>query len=101
MNQREDIDLSEVLKPIREVRPSDMQIKQWHLAIKRELNQDSDLNVRERNKLLLQLTAAMFVGLVLGASLMRMIAPANSHSIEVAQIAVDSATFEHSHTNLD
>ena len=97
-----DDDLNKLLGPLRNSLLTDLQMQRWQSAVRKETASRNDLIATTRSRWVLQLVVAMFVGIILGALVMKSFSPHNGHENPlVAQIYTDSATFEHSYTNLD
>ncbi len=99
MSHKDD-ELNELLKPLQGLSPNDLQMQKWQAAVQREVRK-GQTTITTRRKLAFQLVAAMFVGLVMGAFLIKSFSPSNVQNPMVVQISFDDATFEHSHANLD
>ena len=100
MNDRDD-ELKKILRPLKDLTPNDFQMQSWQRAVNGEVHKTPRQFTTTRSKWALQLMAAMFVGVVIGAVLFKMIQPPAAHSPLVAQNSSDDATFERSHANLD
>ena len=95
----DDNDLSDLLKPLRDSKPTDLQMQKWQSAVRRELNTNRVSTTR--SIWALQLAAAMFVGAIVGALFIKLTQPTTGLSPLLAQISSTDATFERTHTNLD
>lgn len=100
MSHRDD-ELNDLLKPLRGLSPHDLQMQKWQTAVKKEVRTGQRMVTTTRSKWAFQLVAAMFVGFVMGAILIKSFLPTVAQIPLVAQITIDDATFEHSHANLD
>ena len=103
MSHKDD-ELNELLKPIQDLSPDDLQMQKWHSAVQREVRKGQMTITTTRGKLAFQLVAAMFVGVVMGAILIKTFSPTNVQDPQnpmVAKFSINNATFEHSHANLD
>ncbi|PWU18199.1 MAG: hypothetical protein C5B49_07555 [Bdellovibrio sp.] len=94
-------ELSELLKPLRGLSPDDVEMKVWQLAVQSEARAGRKTTTTTRSQWAWQLAAAMFVGFVLGAILIKNFFPTIVQDPLAATISVGDATFEHSHANLD
>lgn len=88
-----DPELDELLKPLRSLRPSESEIHSWAWSATNTRKSPS------RARYFFQLATAVFVGLVLGAALMKAVNPVKF--VPASQNFLADATFEHSHDNLD
>lgn len=100
MSHKDD-ELNDLLKPLQRLSPNDLQMQKWQAAVQKEVRTRQTTITTTRRKLAFQLVAAMFVGVVMGAILIKSFSPTNVQNPLVAQISIDNATFEHSHANLD
>ncbi len=101
MSHKDD-ELNDLLKPLQGLSPNDLQMQKWQTAVQKEVRTGQTTTITTtRRKLAFQLVAAMFVGVVMGAILIKSFSPTNVQNPLVAQISIDNATFEHSHANLD
>lgn len=96
----EDDELDDLLKPLKNNSPNDFQMQKWQMAVQGKVRKKSNTVTATRGKWALQLIAAMFIGIVLGAVLYRTIQLPIQAPL-VAQFSVEDATFERSHANLD
>ena len=98
MNNRDD-EIDALLKPLRELSPSEFQLKRWQSAMK--FSDAAFVYTVSKRKYYLQLTAAILVGAFLGGVLVHELSlkyfPLQIFSNEM----LASATFEQTHTNLD
>ena len=100
MSDRDD-ELENLLKPLKNVAPTDMQMQHWKSAVKAELGRASLPRRPGRMLQFAQLVAAVFIGFVLGALVFHRQSPAVSGVTVVAENSSSNATFEYSHANLD
>ena len=100
MSHKDD-ELSELLKPLRGLSADDLQMRKWQTAVQTEVRTGRSMITTTRGKWAFQLVAALFVGFVMGAILIKSFLPTSLQNSMMAQISVDNATFEHSHANLD
>lgn len=98
MNNRDD-ELDALLKPLREISPSDSKMKKWQHAVRE--NAYSHVYTVSRKRMVLQMVAAMVVGVIIGGVLVRELSKSNNDSQILSNNIVASATYEQSHTNLD
>lgn len=94
-----DKDLENLLKPLKDLKPNDLQMQKWQKAVQAELPAQKSNSVFNM-KWALQLVAATLIGFIVGALIFK------NHSGDesaprVAQISLDDATFEYTHDNLD
>ncbi|MGZ3744596.1 MAG: hypothetical protein ACXWRA_12415 [Pseudobdellovibrionaceae bacterium] len=100
MSHKDD-ELNELLKPFRKISPQDLQMQKWQAAVQSEVRAGRRMITSTKRKWALQLVAAIFIGVIMGALLTKsFLLPAVQNPL-MAQISVDNATFEHSHANLD
>jgi tetrahydromethanopterin S-methyltransferase subunit E len=97
----EDDELNELLRPIRSLSPNDLQIREWQIAVQKEVRLGQTIVTTTRSKWAFQLVAAMLVGFVVGAMLVRSFIVTSEQNSMVAQTSFGNATYEHSHVNLD
>jgi hypothetical protein len=100
MNHKDD-ELNELLKPLRGMSPDNLQMQKWQTAIQSEVGAGRTIVTTTRTKWAFQLVAAMFVGFVMGAIVIKSLSPFTGQNPNATQISVNNATFEHSHANLD
>ena len=84
--------------------PSDLDRRKWKNAVniqssKKPIN--PALYPNTKTAWAIQLVAAVFVGVIIGALAFKNRVPAESGKNLVAQISLDDATYERSHDNLD
>ncbi|MGE3261682.1 MAG: hypothetical protein AB7K68_07895 [Bacteriovoracia bacterium] len=95
MNERDD-ELDALLAPLRGIKPSEAQLSGWRNAVRGEMNPTKRMNPWMARAV--QLTAAAFIGFLVGAWFFR----AHSFTAPAEDIFAHSdATFERSHINLD
>lgn len=98
MNDNRDDELDQLLRPLKKASPNDLQMQKWISAAKKEnkANTSSSFFILKQ---ISQLTAAMFIGILIGAKIF------NSNVFEqskiIAQVSLENATYEKSHANLD
>jgi F0F1-type ATP synthase assembly protein I len=96
-----DKELDELLKPLKKTVPSELQMQKWKSLVKTEGAQANRYSV-PRSQWLLQLVAAVFVGIVIGTFATKHSLSSGQQANSVVQISFsDDATYEHSHANLD
>lgn len=98
MSKRDD-ELDFLLKPLRDAAPNSAQMQSWQRAVESEARV-SVLKVT-RSRMFLQMAAAMLVGAFIGAAVMKSLVREPVGAQLIAQNSFSSATFEHTHTNLD
>ncbi len=96
-----DNELDELLKPLKNTAPSELQMEKWKSLGKTDGPQVRSYSA-SRSQWLLQLAAAVFVGIVIGAFAAKYNSTSEQQMTSVAKISFpDDATYEHSHANLD
>lgn len=100
-NDGRDNELDRLLKPLQAAAPNDLQMQRWKSAIQANNRKSGNVYSTSRTKWVIQLIAAMFVGIVIGGMVFKSNNSATQQSPIVAQISLDDATFERSHDNLD
>lgn len=98
MNDRDD-ELDALLKPLRASNPSDSQIITWKRAVENETR----IKVFKitKSRMVLQMAAAMLLGILIGGALFKEMGKKNGEFEVVTQNFHSNATFEYSHANLD
>lgn len=99
-----DPELDQLLNPLMSASPTNLDMQKW----KRSITAHSTLKTKApalypNTKLAwaIQLAAAVFVGVIIGAFAVKNESPFENKSNIVAQISLDDATYERSHDNLD
>lgn len=97
-----DNDLDNLLKPLKDLAASDLQMQKWQLATLREVRSGVKMISTTRTRWALQIVAAMFIGFIIASLFFKngqRMSP--DKSTLTAQFSSDDATFERSHANLD
>ncbi|HEY8271626.1 MAG TPA: hypothetical protein VIG33_12115 [Pseudobdellovibrionaceae bacterium] len=92
-------DLEDLLKPLKDIAPNDLQMQQWQNAVQNELTTNKAAS-HSNIKWAFQLVAATLIGFIIGVLLFKNNSERESSS-QMAQISLEDATFERSHDNLD
>jgi len=92
--------LDDLLKPLKSLNADEIRLQSWNQTVQFELTK-SKMLVTTKPKFFAQLVAALFVGLLLGAILVRTFTPQPETSTLLAQLNDEDATFERSHVNLE
>lgn len=102
-----DPELDQLLNPLLNARPNDLQLQKWKFSLSNEVKTKSESNKQHNQnqganiRLFLQLAAAVFVGIVIGAVAFRNNSTLENQNKLVTQISLEDATYERSHANLD
>ncbi len=100
-NDGRDNELDQLLKPLKEISPDDLQMQKWKSVLERNQSRDKKILFFSKIQWATQLTAAMLVGVLIGALVFKNNNSMNQPTPSMAQISLDDATFERSHDNLD
>lgn len=92
-----DKDLENLLKPLKDLKPNDLQMQIWQRAVQAELPAKKPLF---NFPWAFQLAVASLIGFIVGALIFKN-QPSQMSVSQVAQISLDDATFEYTHDNLD
>jgi len=96
-----DKDLENLLKPLKDLKPNDLQMQKWQRAVQAELPANTNIKTSIFTmKWALQLAAASLIGFIVGALIFKN-QPDQGSAPRIAQISLDDATFEYTHDNLD
>jgi hypothetical protein len=93
----QDKDLTEILKPLQDLFPNDLQMQRWRSAVRGELQQSKFRLRNRRLKFVMQLAVATIFGFVVGISYMKI----GGKNLGLEPESGMSATFEYSRANLD
>lgn len=97
----QDDDLDDLLRPLKNLKADDLQVQKWQLAVQREARKRTKVVTTTRTRWAFQLIAAMLIGFVIGALVFKELQSNRDRFVLTAQFSDESATFEHSHVNLD
>ncbi len=100
-NDGRDNELDQLLKPLKNISPSDLQMQRWQSALAKNQSRDKKILSLSKIQWMMQLAAAVLVGVLIGAIAFKNGDSANHLAQSMVQISLDDATFERSHDNLD
>lgn len=92
-----DKDLENLLKPLKDLKPIDLQMQKWQRAVQAELPAKKPFFTFQWA---FQLAVACLIGFIVGALIFKN-QPNQESASRIAQISLDDATFEYTHDNLD
>lgn len=100
-NDDRDNELDRLLKPLKNISPSDLQMQKWQSVLARNQSRDKKIFSLSKIQWMMQLAAAVLVGVLIGAMAFKNDDSANHLAQSMVQISLNDATFERSHDNLD
>ena len=96
-----DSELDNLLKPLKSSEPSELQIQKWMSASLKEDQRLPKKYFTFKFNTVIQLAAAMFVGIIIGAMSFNQNNSFLKSSNNISENSIADATFERSHANLN